>query len=106
MICSALLLAALLAQAARPATVPEKLDVDTVLAYLRASADQDQFTAMQQFAKQSDAPQAIPRLLAEMRKDAPRLDNNVGLQIELILHAHHDAACDMEPLREGIRRKI
>lgn len=69
----AFLLVALLGQT-RPGAVPEKLDVDTVLAYLRSSADQDQLTAMQQFAKQSDAPQAIPRLLAEMQKDAPKVD--------------------------------
>jgi hypothetical protein len=102
----ALVLAALLGQVARPAAVPEKLDVDTVLAYLRSSADQDQLIAMQRFAKQSDAPQAIPRLLAEMRKNAPNLDNNVGLQVEFILHSHPQAPCDMAPLLEGIRRKI
>jgi len=100
------LMVALLAQTARPPMVPEKLDVDTVLAYLRGNADQDQFTAMQRFAKQSDAPLAIPRLLAEMRNSAPQLDNNVGLQIEFILHSHPQAPCDMEPLLEGIRRKI
>jgi hypothetical protein len=100
------LMVALLAQTARPATVPEKLDVDTVLVYLRGNADEDQLTAMQRFAKQSEAPQAIPRLLAEMRKSAPQLDNNVGLQVEFILHSHPQAPCDMEPLLEGIRRKI
>jgi len=100
------LMVALLAQTARPAKVPEKLDVETVLAYLRSNADEDQLTAMQRFAKQSEAPQAIPRLLAEMQKSAPQLDNNVGLQIEFILHSHPQAPCDMEPLLEGIRRKI
>ena len=105
MIGLALMMTALLAQA-RPTTVPDTLDVDTVLAYLRSNGDQDQMTAMQRFAKQRDAPQAIPRLLAEMRKDAsPQLDNNVGLQVEFILESHPQAPCDMEPLLEGIRHE-
>ena len=46
----AVLLGALLCQVARPATVPEKLDLATLFAYLRSSADPDQWTAMQRFA--------------------------------------------------------
>jgi hypothetical protein len=90
----------------RPATIPEHIDVETLLAYLRGNGDEQQLQAMQRYAAQDDAPAGIPRLLEVMRSEAPRLDNNVGLALEFILVKHHDAPCDLEPLREGIRRHI
>ncbi len=82
------------------------IDLEGLLAVLEASAGEAQWTTMQKFAAQTDAPAAISRLFEEMRKSAPQLDNNVGLMIELILHRHPDAPCPMEPLLEGIHRKI
>src|SRR5262245_1940993 len=61
---------------------------------------------MQRFAAQADAPAAIEPLLEEMRKSAPTLDNNVGLQVELILRNHPGAPCPLEPLLEGIQRHV
>jgi hypothetical protein len=98
--------ALMLAASHRPDTVPASLDVEILLEYLRGDFDADQMMAMQTFANQSDAPDAIPRLLHEMQESAPALDNNVGLVLEMILQAHPDAKCDLEPLRECIRRHI
>jgi len=97
----------MLVLAAPPApAAAEPIAFPALLATLEGDAGEEQWKTMQAFAAQADAPAAIPRLFEEMRKAAPHLDNNVGLMIELILDRHPDAPCAMEPLLEGIRRRI
>ena len=88
------------------AAAVEPVDIEGLLAALRSDWGEEQWAAMQQFAEQADAPAAIPRLFEEMRKAAPKLDNNVGLMVEMILVRHPDAPCPVEPLLEGIQRRI
>lgn len=91
---------------AAPQEAPAELAItyDELMAALNSDELEEQLRVMQAFARQSDAPAAIPRLLAALRAEAPELDNDVGLTLDFVLAAHPDADCDMEPLLEAIRR--
>lgn len=86
--------------------VAREIDFSTLLAALESNDLGAQWDTMQRFAQQASAPEAIEALLAEMRRRAPALDNNVGLALELILRAHPDAPCALEPLLEAIARPV
>ncbi|HEX6811657.1 MAG TPA: serine hydrolase domain-containing protein [Planctomycetota bacterium] len=97
-----LLLLALATGATAPAQSPFAELLDT----LRASASAGQLDAMRAFAARDDAPASIPPLLERIRAEAPALDNNGCLALEMILAAHPDAACPLDVLLEVIARPI
>ncbi len=84
----------------------DNIDIETMLNNLRANASQEQLDVMIRFAKQTDAPAAIPRLIEVLKAEAPRMDNNACLALEFILKEHPTAECPIDPLLDTISRPI
>jgi hypothetical protein len=84
----------------------DSIDIETMLNNLHANASQQQLDVMIRFAKQTDAPAAIPRLIDVLKAEAPGMDNNVCLALEFILKEHPSAECPIDPLLDTISRPI
>jgi hypothetical protein len=65
----------------------------------------DQLTVFREFSRTPDAPGAIPLLIQAMEREAPRLDNNACLLIEMIATSHPGAEIPIDPLLAAVRRK-
>jgi hypothetical protein len=87
-------------------TPPSRITVEDLVASLRQSASMGQLATMRDFAAQANAPEALPRLLQVLRDEAPAMDNNTCLAVEMILMQHPDAVCPTEALIEALERKI
>ena len=79
---------------------------DDLLPILRQPGSAAQLAALDAFAERADAPAAIAPLLAQIRAEAPQLDNDGCLALERILRAHADAACPLDVLVEVIGRPL
>lgn len=67
---------------------------------------QNQVTVFREFSQTADAPEAIPALIRAMEREAPRLDNNVCLMLEMIVTNHPATEIPMQPLIAAIQRKV
>jgi hypothetical protein len=84
----------------------DSMDIETLLKYLHANGSPEQYDAMTRFARQTNAPAAIPRLIDVLKAEAPQMDNNICLALEFILREHPDSECPIDPLLEAISRPI
>jgi hypothetical protein len=87
-----------------PASQPDQITYDTLLATIKGGASMQQLAVMQNFAIQKDAPAALPDLLSLLKQNDSRLDNNVCLAVTFIAMAHPDADCPLDELLETVQR--
>lgn len=80
------------------------INYTTLLAQIKGGASMQQLAVMQNFARQKNAPAALPDLLKLLKQNDPQLDNNVSLAVTFILMEHPDADCPLGELLETVQR--
>lgn len=72
---------------------------------LHAQGSKHQLEFFGEFSSSHQAPTVIPAILEAIDSEAPQLDNNGCLLLSMILEAHPETECRIEPLLRAIERK-